>query len=95
MSVRVANVTKHPDYNARNYNNDIAVISLETDVQFTEGIRPLCLPSMTPELLEDNVSKSSYYIMSLSFHSSFNFTLIGKMPPIYLLKIMSIKKLQV
>ena len=63
MSVRVANVTKHPDYNARNYNNDIAVISLETDVQFTEGIRPLCLPSMTPELLEDSVSISFYVII--------------------------------
>ena len=25
----IANVTKHHDYNARNYNNDIAVITLQ------------------------------------------------------------------
>ena len=56
VSVAVANVTKHPSYNSRNYNNDIAIITLETAVTFSEGIRPLCLPSISPKLSTDNAS---------------------------------------
>ena len=55
VSVAVANVTKHPSYNSRNYNNDIAIITLESDVTFSEGIRPLCLPSISSNLTKDNV----------------------------------------
>ena len=55
VSVRVANVTKHPSYNSRNYNNDIAVITLESEVTFSEGIRPICLPSISPKLSSDDV----------------------------------------
>ena len=65
----IANVTKHRDYNARNYNNDIAVITLQAlhdiewhishniqePVPFTEAVTPACLPSISPRLREDKV----------------------------------------
>ena len=56
VSVTVSNVTKHPSYNSRNYNNDIAIVTLETPVTFSEGIRPICLPSISPKLTTDNAS---------------------------------------
>lgn len=42
---KVAEVTTHPKYNARNYDNDIAVIKLDEPVEFNEVLHPVCMPT--------------------------------------------------
>ena len=53
---KIANVTKHENYNSRSYDNDIAIIELEEEVTFNKGIEPACLPSTSPSLSEEKVS---------------------------------------
>ena len=38
----------------RTFDNDIAVIKFDTDVEFKTGIQPVCLPSKTPGVMEKN-----------------------------------------
>lgn len=41
----------HPDYNPPSLYNDIALFRLETNVAFSEKVRPICLntdPNLTP-----------------------------------------------
>ena len=42
QSFRVSNVNIHPDY--RDMINDLAIITLDSDVSFTNTISPICLP---------------------------------------------------
>ena len=55
VSVDIKNVTTHHKYNKRNFNNDIAIITLSRDVQYNDGIRPACLPSISENLEGDKV----------------------------------------
>ncbi|CAG9797974.1 unnamed protein product [Chironomus riparius] len=41
----VTKVIKHPQYSPRTFNNDIALLKLENDVNFSEFIYPICLPT--------------------------------------------------
>lgn len=47
VDVAIEEAVAHPDYNmrARNQANDIALLRLANDVQFTEFVQPICLPS--------------------------------------------------
>lgn len=38
-------IVPHPDYNADTYDNDIALLELESDVELNQNIWPICLPS--------------------------------------------------
>ncbi|XP_063868852.1 uncharacterized protein LOC135104952 isoform X2 [Scylla paramamosain] len=42
---RVSHITPHPDFKAHGFYNDVAVLKLAEDVEFTEYILPVCLPS--------------------------------------------------
>ncbi|KAI8035906.1 hypothetical protein M5D96_011337 [Drosophila gunungcola] len=42
---KVAEVITHPKYNARNYDNDIAIIKLDEPVEFNEILHPVCMPT--------------------------------------------------
>merc|ERR1719392_556168 len=48
----IAKITKHENFRAGSLDEDIAVIELDSEVIFKEGIQPVCLPSKTPELLD-------------------------------------------
>ncbi|XP_014085764.2 trypsin-1 [Bactrocera oleae] len=41
----VVNITTHPKYNARTYDNDIAIIQLDKPVEMTELLHPVCMPT--------------------------------------------------
>ncbi|XP_017489731.1 PREDICTED: trypsin-1-like [Rhagoletis zephyria] len=41
----VVNITTHPKYNARTYDNDIAIIQLDKPVELTELLHPVCMPT--------------------------------------------------
>ncbi|XP_022069670.1 vitamin K-dependent protein C [Acanthochromis polyacanthus] len=45
VTLRVAKTFKHPNYNSRTVDNDIALLRLETPAPFSEYIIPVCLPS--------------------------------------------------
>lgn len=48
FDVNVVKVVKHPTYDAKDGHNDLAVLYLERDVQFTDYVRPICLPLADP-----------------------------------------------
>merc|ERR1712013_246072 len=48
----IAKITKHENFKSGSLDDDIAVIELGTEVVFKKGIKPVCLPSKTPELLD-------------------------------------------
>ena len=52
---KIKNVTKHEEYSRRSYDNDIAIIELETEVTFKKGISPICLPSIASSLEGEKV----------------------------------------
>ena len=35
----------HPDYSGTKYHNDIALLTLQSNVPFSDKISPICLPS--------------------------------------------------
>lgn len=56
MTLRVVKTFKHPDYNRRTVDNDIALLRLETPADFSEYILPICLPGrkMAEQTLHQN-----------------------------------------
>jgi len=48
--INVSLSTKHPRYNRRSYNNDIAVLKLQRPVGWRPDVRSICLPSRAPVL---------------------------------------------
>lgn len=47
QKVGVRQYWTHPQYDSNNYNNDIALMRLSSDVVFSQHIIPVCLPSPT------------------------------------------------
>ncbi|KAF3857709.1 hypothetical protein F7725_010910 [Dissostichus mawsoni] len=45
VNLKVLQAFKHPNYNTRTYDNDIALLRLETPAPFSKFILPACLPS--------------------------------------------------
>ncbi|XP_037792120.1 chymotrypsinogen B-like [Penaeus monodon] len=44
QSIRAKKVTAHPKYDATTAANDIAVITLQSPLEWTDGVGPICLP---------------------------------------------------
>lgn len=42
---KIRRIIAHPDYNPLTYNNDIALLELDSDVTLNQNIWPICLPS--------------------------------------------------
>ncbi|XP_026539822.1 coagulation factor VII-like [Notechis scutatus] len=55
QKVRVRRYWRHPQYNSQNYNNDIALVQLTSNVIFTQNVLPICLPhpNLATLLIED------------------------------------------
>uniref|UniRef100_A0A3B4XEE2 ST14 transmembrane serine protease matriptase b n=1 Tax=Seriola lalandi dorsalis TaxID=1841481 RepID=A0A3B4XEE2_SERLL len=47
MRKNIKRIIAHPDYNPLTYNNDIALMELDTEVTLNQNIWPICLPSPT------------------------------------------------
>lgn len=52
VDIPIANSTVHPDYSLKQHINDVAILHLEQDVEFTNAILPVCLP--TAEQVKSN-----------------------------------------
>lgn len=44
-SYRVVKITAHPQFNGVGFYNDVALLELERDVQYSRFISPICLPT--------------------------------------------------
>ncbi|XP_024407051.2 granzyme B-like [Desmodus rotundus] len=42
--IQVKRTIPHPDYNAKNFSNDIMLLQLEKNIKPTKTVKPLCLP---------------------------------------------------
>uniref|UniRef100_A0A1A9X3F3 Vitamin K-dependent protein C n=1 Tax=Glossina brevipalpis TaxID=37001 RepID=A0A1A9X3F3_9MUSC len=42
---KVAQIITHPKYNARTYDNDIAIVKMDKPVEMTELLHPVCMPT--------------------------------------------------
>lgn len=42
---KIAEIIKHSSYDPSNYNNDIALLKLDSDVEFSDILQPVCLPT--------------------------------------------------
>ncbi|XP_078101249.1 mannan-binding lectin serine protease 1 isoform X1 [Sander vitreus] len=59
----VQEIVLHPNFQPDNYNNDIALLRLEQPLDFTEFIRPVCLPPPhSPVIHNNNYIYSQYYL---------------------------------
>ncbi|XP_070134850.1 serine protease easter-like isoform X2 [Drosophila bipectinata] len=58
LDVPVEKVFTHPQFDERNYRNDIALIRLKEPVQYTEWIRPTCLPRFADLQMEIQEAES-------------------------------------
>jgi hypothetical protein len=45
LDIMVETAIRHPEYNARSKKNDIALLRLEENVNYTMFIKPICLPT--------------------------------------------------
>ena len=48
MHICLFRIIIHPGYNGRTIQNDIALLELSSDIQFTSAIFPICLPKTAP-----------------------------------------------
>lgn len=48
IDIKVVQRLIHKGYHSAFYHNDIAILTLERDVEFTDFIRPICLPLLSP-----------------------------------------------
>uniref|UniRef100_A0A1B0CAP3 CLIP domain-containing serine protease n=1 Tax=Lutzomyia longipalpis TaxID=7200 RepID=A0A1B0CAP3_LUTLO len=48
--IPVEKTVKHPQYDPKDGNSDVAVVTLQSDIPFTDTIRPVCIPIEPPVL---------------------------------------------
>lgn len=60
---KIKNIIKHPDYDGGSTYNDIALIELESEVKFTNNIKPACLPT---SIDHDFLPRASVYGFGLT-----------------------------
>ncbi|XP_076389576.1 transmembrane protease serine 9-like [Megachile rotundata] len=61
VQLGIDKVTVHPQYSTSSTVNDIAIIRLNNDVQFSEHVRPICLP-VGPSLRNNNFVRAYPFI---------------------------------
>ena len=52
----IENVILHPDYDIKTGHNDIAIVKLNQEVEWTDAVKPICLPDSN----EDNIGEDGY-----------------------------------
>ncbi|KAM7355456.1 venom serine protease Bi-VSP-like [Cochliomyia hominivorax] len=62
VDIKIARMEKHPDYNPRNGHSDIAVLYLERNVQFTDSISPICMPT-SPQLRQRSYVRYTPFVV--------------------------------
>jgi len=56
--IETSDIQIHPKYVAKRYDNDFAIITLPTPVEFTDTTMPICLPDPN-EMFENNVATAT------------------------------------
>ena len=52
----IENVILHPEYDIKTGHNDIAIVKLNQEVEWTDTVKPICLPDSN----EDNIGDDGY-----------------------------------
>ena len=55
QKIYVKETIKHPMYNPRNYDNDIAILKLKSPLTFNDNVQPACLPH--PSFMPENTGE--------------------------------------
>lgn len=68
--MEVSRIVLHREYNSSNYRNDIALLKLNKDAEYTKHVRPVCLwkGSNNLEQLVNKLGKC-YFITCTNFNS--------------------------
>ncbi|XP_034836148.1 venom protease-like [Maniola hyperantus] len=53
VDILIKSMTKHEQYDPKSYENDIGVLVLQNDVQYSELIKPICIPATSRLRSED------------------------------------------
>ncbi|XP_055546530.1 serine protease easter-like [Wyeomyia smithii] len=48
MDVKIESIIRHPQFDVPMYTNDLAIVRMAADVQYSDHIRPICLPLNSP-----------------------------------------------
>jgi len=59
MKTKVVNFINHPDYKSKGKLNDFSILTIASPVEYSDKIRPACLPSDAEELYENQVATVS------------------------------------
>lgn len=51
----IEEIISHPDYDRGTQRNDIAIVKLNQTVEYTQFVRPICLPNAEPQPDEDTI----------------------------------------
>ncbi|XP_073840712.1 venom serine protease Bi-VSP-like [Musca autumnalis] len=62
VDINVVRSEKHPNYNTQNGHSDLAILYLERNVDFTEFISPICMPT-TPQLRQKSYVKHTPFVV--------------------------------
>lgn len=46
VTKRVKRVVRHRSFDPRTLYNDIALLTLDSPIQYSQGVRPICLPTL-------------------------------------------------
>lgn len=60
VDIKIANFKRHENYNPKTKVRDIAVLTLEKDIEFSDIIAPICLPLEEPFRSEKHIKTSPY-----------------------------------
>ncbi|XP_053693703.1 phenoloxidase-activating factor 3-like [Sabethes cyaneus] len=85
QDIKVVNITRHPLHSERGKKNDIALLRLERPVEFSNSVKPICLPNGTPE---DRMINPAFFIVSgwglTENGTSFDVLRYARVPPVSL-----------
>ncbi|XP_076820441.1 trypsin-1-like [Clavelina lepadiformis] len=59
LVVEISNITEHPQFDLTTFDNDLALLTMSSPVDFTDYIRPACMPKQNEEITPGKMALAS------------------------------------